>query len=105
MDFLNHSEEGLGLYQFLLLSPLQCTVTVRGCASLKKYTSQCKAVEVTVNNKEENSSDFFLDFVLEFDLCTKNEGPLEHTVTLTLTKSQKCTFFNLETKLHTVHIR
>ncbi len=28
---------------------------VRGCVSLKKYKSQSKAVEVTVNSKEENS--------------------------------------------------
>jgi hypothetical protein len=44
-----------------LLSLLQCTVAelyienVRGCVSLKKYKSQDKAVEVTVNSKEENS--------------------------------------------------
>ncbi len=36
--------------------------------SLKKYKSQGKAVEVTVNNKEENSSDVSLDFVQEFGL-------------------------------------
>ncbi len=29
-----------------------------------------KAVEVTVNNKEENSEDFCLDFVQECSLCT-----------------------------------
>jgi len=28
---------------------------VRGCVSFKKYESQGKAVEVTVNSKEENS--------------------------------------------------
>jgi hypothetical protein len=37
--------------------------------SLKK--SQGKAVEVTVNSKEENSEDFCLDFFQEFDLCLK----------------------------------
>jgi hypothetical protein len=47
-------------YQAFLLSPLQCTVTelqepVRGCVNLKKSKSQGNAVEVTVNNKEENS--------------------------------------------------
>jgi hypothetical protein len=31
------------------------TETLRGCASLKKLKSQGKAVEVTVNDKEENS--------------------------------------------------
>ncbi len=34
--------------------------------SLKKYKSQGKTVEVTVNSKEENSSNFCLDFVQEF---------------------------------------
>jgi hypothetical protein len=29
--------------------------TIRGCVSLKKYKSQGKIVEVTVNTKEENS--------------------------------------------------
>jgi hypothetical protein len=29
--------------------------TVRGCVSLKKYKSQCKALEVTLNSKGENS--------------------------------------------------
>jgi hypothetical protein len=36
--------------------------------SLKKYKSQGKAVDMTVNNMEENSEDFFLDFVQEFGL-------------------------------------
>jgi hypothetical protein len=36
--------------------------------SLKKYKSQGKAVDMTVNNKEENSEDFCLDFVQEFGL-------------------------------------
>ncbi len=57
MDFLNHREGGMVFYQDFLLTPLQCTVTeletVRGCVSLKKYKSQDKAVEVTVNSKEE----------------------------------------------------
>ncbi len=35
---------------------------------MKKYKSQGKAVEMTVNNKEENSEDFCLDFVREFGL-------------------------------------
>jgi hypothetical protein len=41
---------------------------VRGCVSLKKYKSQGKAVEVTVNSKEENSEEYCLDFVQEFGL-------------------------------------
>jgi hypothetical protein len=32
--------------------------------------SQVKAVEVTVNSKDENSEDFYLDFFLEFGLGT-----------------------------------
>ncbi len=52
MDFLNHREEGVVFYQVFLLSPLE---TVRVCISLKKYKSQDKAVEVTMNSKEENS--------------------------------------------------
>ncbi len=56
-------------YQEFLISSLQCTVeTVRGGVSLKKYKSQGKAVEVTVNSKEENPEDFCLDFVQEFSL-------------------------------------
>jgi hypothetical protein len=41
---------------------------IKGCVSLKKCKSQGKAVEVTVNSKEENSYDFCLDFVQEFGL-------------------------------------
>ncbi len=52
----------------VLLSLFQCTVTrtvetARGCVSLKKYKSQSKALEVTVNSK-----DISLDFVQEFGL-------------------------------------
>ncbi len=36
--------------------------TVIGCASLKKYKSQGKAMEVTANGKEEISYNFWLDF-------------------------------------------
>jgi hypothetical protein len=53
---------GMGVWVFypvFLLSPLQCTVpaleTVRGCVSLKKQKSRGKAVEVSLNSKEENS--------------------------------------------------
>ncbi len=34
----------------------------------KNKKSQGKAVQVTVNSKEENSKDFCLDFLQEFDL-------------------------------------
>jgi len=66
-------------YQVFLLSPSQCAIhcnistveTVRGCVSLKKkFISQGKGVEVTVNSNEENSKDFCLYFVQEFGLCT-----------------------------------
>ncbi len=39
--------------------------------SLKKQKSQGKAVEVTVNSKEENSYDFCIDFIQEFSLSSK----------------------------------
>jgi hypothetical protein len=73
MDFLNHREGDVIFYPVFLLSPLQCTVThyieaVRGCVSLKKKKYQCKAVEMTVNSKEEISQDFCLDSVQEFGL-------------------------------------
>jgi hypothetical protein len=54
MGFLNHSEGGMVIYQVFLLSPLQ--------------KSQGKAIELTVNSKEEKSKDFCLDFVQEFGL-------------------------------------
>jgi hypothetical protein len=38
----------------------------RGCVSLKEYKSQGKAADMTVNSKEEDYSDFCLDFVQEF---------------------------------------
>ncbi len=71
MEFLDHREWGMVSYQDLYLSPLQCTVTelykyIRCCVSLKN--SQGKALEMTVNCKEENSEDFCLDFVQEFGL-------------------------------------
>ncbi len=40
---------------------------------MKKYKSQCKAVEVTLNSKEENSEEFYLDFVQEFALRIEQE--------------------------------
>ncbi len=67
LDFLNHRGRGYGFLadfppvSFTVYS-VQCTVytngtvvIVRGSVSLKKYKSQGKAVEVTVNSKEENS--------------------------------------------------
>jgi hypothetical protein len=41
---------------------------MRDCVSLKKNKSQGRAVDETVNSKEENSKDFCLDFVQEFGL-------------------------------------
>jgi hypothetical protein len=47
---------GRGVWFFILgFPPFSFTEIVRGCMSLKKYKSQSKAVEVTV---EENSEDF-----------------------------------------------
>jgi hypothetical protein len=68
-------EKGVGVVfirfsSFLLYSVHKRDVeTVRGCVSLKKKKSQGKAVEATLNSKEENSSDICLDFVQEFGLC------------------------------------
>jgi hypothetical protein len=43
----------LVIYQVFLLSPLQ-QLKIKGCVGLEKFKSQGKAVEVTVNRKEEN---------------------------------------------------
>ncbi len=67
MDFLNQKEGGIVFPTF--------SFTETGCLSLKKHKSHGKAGEVTVNNKEENSSDFCLDFVQEFSLRTKSSFP------------------------------
>ncbi len=40
---------------------------------MKKLKSQAKAVEVTLNSKEENFYDFCLHFVQEFGLCMEEE--------------------------------
>jgi hypothetical protein len=47
MDFLNHREGGVVFYHVFL----HC----RNSKRLKKYKYQEKAVETTVNSKEENS--------------------------------------------------
>jgi hypothetical protein len=45
-----------GFHPFSFTVYSNCTLeTGRGCVSLKKYKSQGKAVEVTVNSKEESS--------------------------------------------------
>jgi hypothetical protein len=46
---------------------------VRGCASLNKWKSQAKAGEMTVT---ENSKYFFLDFIQEFGLRSKDTSGL-----------------------------
>ncbi len=53
---------------------------VLGCVSLKKYKSQGKADEMTVNSKEENSVDFCLDFAQEFGLRIHNCAYANSTV-------------------------
>ncbi len=53
MDFLNHCEGGMVFYQVFLLYPLP-----RNCKRLLEFEEieiSSKAIEVTVNNKEENS--------------------------------------------------
>jgi hypothetical protein len=52
LEASTHRKGGRVFYQF---SSFLLDRTVRGCVSLKKYISQCKAIEVTVNSKEENS--------------------------------------------------
>ncbi len=42
---------------------------------MKKYKSLGKAVELTVNSKEENSEDLCLDFVQEFGLWFARNFP------------------------------
>jgi hypothetical protein len=59
MDFLNRSEEGVVFHQVFFLSCLQCTLThCKNCKELReleKYIYQSKALELTLNCKEENS--------------------------------------------------
>jgi hypothetical protein len=65
MDFLNHRKGGMVFYQVFLLH------LYRNCKRLRDFEEieiAGKAVEVTVNNKEENSYDFCLDFIQEFGL-------------------------------------
>ncbi len=68
MHFLNHREGDMVFYQVFLLSHLQ---KFRNCKRLHEFEEieiSSKAVKVTVNNKEENSEDFCLDFFQEFGL-------------------------------------
>ena len=61
MDFLNHREGAMVFYQVFLL------FLYRNCKRLREFDEieiSSKAVEVTVNIKE----DFCLDFVQEFGL-------------------------------------
>jgi hypothetical protein len=58
MNFFTHRKGGILLcfppFSFAMYSNGTLD-TVVGCVSLKKYKSQGKAVEMTVNSKEENS--------------------------------------------------
>ncbi len=59
MDFLNYREGGMVFYQVFLL------LLYRNCKRLREFEeteSQAKTLEVTVNNKEENSLDFLSGF-------------------------------------------
>ncbi len=65
MDFLNHREEGMVFYQVFLLSLLQNSKRLR---EFEEIEISSNAVDVTVDNMEDNSFDFCLDFVQEFGL-------------------------------------
>jgi len=67
VDFLDHWKGGMVFYN---LPSLLLNKNCKSCVSLKKCKSQgkAKAVEVTLNNKEENFQDFCLYFVQEFGL-------------------------------------
>jgi hypothetical protein len=71
MDFLNHREGGMFSIRFFSF------LLYRNCKRLRVFEEieiSSKAVEVSVNNKEENSQDFCLDFVQEFGLCSFTRG-------------------------------
>ncbi len=70
MDFWNHSPVMGGGWLFIRYSSF---LLYRNCKRLREFeemeiSRQSCTVEVTVNSKEESSSDFFLDFVQEFGL-------------------------------------
>jgi hypothetical protein len=77
MHFLNHREGNMVFYQGFLLSPLQCTLMhYRNYKRLREFeeieiSRQSSSLEVTLNSKEENSSEFSLDFVQEFGLSVQ----------------------------------
>jgi hypothetical protein len=54
----------LGFYQVFLLFPLQ----KKRLREFEEIEISSKALAVTVNNKEEISEDFCLDFIQEFSL-------------------------------------
>ncbi len=71
---LARSEAALLINGFLsCFLPFYFTVYCRNCKRLREFEG--KTLEVTVNSKEENSADFFLDFVQEFGLSTLNSSP------------------------------
>jgi len=78
--------------------------TVRGCVSFKKCKSQGKAVEVTVNSREENSYVFCLDFVQEFGLFDARgwQASREFYLTRTL-QSAYSTWCTLPPPLHSTY--
>jgi len=92
MDFLNHKEGGR-------FPPFSFTVyinwtleAVRGCVSLKKYKSQGKAVEVTMNSKEENSSDWIRprirpqDWLCHVHSVSRDEGKPQRLASINNTR-------------------
>ncbi len=77
--FYNHREGGMVSIRFssFLLFSLQ-KLNWRNCKRLQEFEEieiARQAVEVTVNSKEENSSEFCLDFVQEFGLWSGKTLP------------------------------
>jgi hypothetical protein len=61
--FLNHREGGMVFYQVFLLSSFLLHRNSKRLREFEEIEVSSKAVDVTVDNKEENSHDFCLDFV------------------------------------------
>ncbi len=68
-------------------------------------SSQGKAVEVTVNSKEENTLDFCLDFVQEFGLCTVMMVCEGNNRFLRVTSVHKATDIDVLSQLYSIEKR
>jgi hypothetical protein len=81
MDFLNHMERGTFSIRF------SSFLLYRNCKRLSEFEYieiSSKSVDVTMNNKEEHSEDFYLDFVQKFGLAGEGRGctPAAHPLSL-----------------------